>query len=308
MACPRRARRPPARLVAVLCGDVTVAHHAEDWLRRSQPRLKRRSSATYRFVLEHYVTPAFGDVKVREMTRPLVLRWLADLGGAGLGTGTVQLALRVLSAMLNEAVELEILPTNPAARLGRRYRAKSTARAYNEEQLSLFLTAAPAAVGNALATLYAVYGRAGLRVGEGRALQGSDVDLARRTLLVERQIHRDGVEGDPKDSEPRIVDLSTSLHRLLEPLVRERRGWLFPFAIDVAAYRRIREGMAEVAQAANLHRLPPKSLRHSFASVLLARGESEAYVQEQLGHADPRTTRIYSRHFRVQRARSMDEL
>ena len=39
----------------------------------------------------------------------------------------------------------------------------------------------------------------------------------------------------------------------------------------------------------------PHKLRHTFASVLIALGRDPAYVQDQLGHTDPRfTLRVYT--------------
>lgn len=45
-----------------------------------------------------------------------------------------------------------------------------------------------------------------------------------------------------------------------------------------------------VLQAAGVRYRPPHVLRHAFASLLLAQGESLAYVMDQLGHASIRLT------------------
>jgi site-specific recombinase XerD len=60
------------------------------------------------------------------------------------------------------------------------------------------------------------------------------------------------------------------------------------------AYKLIRR-LATRAGIAGAARISPHSLRHSFATELLAAGVPLQHVQDAMGHADPRTTRAYDR-------------
>ena len=53
--------------------------------------------------------------------------------------------------------------------------------------------------------------------------------------------------------------------------------------------------LAKRAAIAGAARISPHSLRHSFATELLAGGVPLQDVQDAMGHADPRTTRAYDR-------------
>jgi integrase len=60
------------------------------------------------------------------------------------------------------------------------------------------------------------------------------------------------------------------------------------------AYKLIRR-LAKGAGIPSAHKIRPHSLRHSFATELLAAGVPLQDVQDAMGHADPRTTRAYDR-------------
>jgi integrase len=66
-------------------------------------------------------------------------------------------------------------------------------------------------------------------------------------------------------------------------------------------YRKVGEGFRKAVEAADLHapgKLIVYSLRHSFASLLIAKGLNVVFVSRQLGHANPAITlKIYAHLF-----------
>jgi integrase len=109
------------------------------------------------------------------------------------------------------------------------------------------------------------------------------------------EVHRSIVQGrveTPKSGKTRRVDLSLQLVEVLRGLRTEQRKEalasgdvpstrLFP-KVDPNNFRR-RE-WRRMLQKADLRHVPIKALRHTFASLHIARGESLAYVRDQLGH------------------------
>ncbi|HEV8456834.1 MAG TPA: site-specific integrase [Methylomirabilota bacterium] len=168
------------------------------------------------------------------------------------------------------------------------------------EQLSAFLAAArahPRASVRRLAVLFLLLARTGLRVGEARGLQWPDLDPHGRKLRVERAFSDDRLD-TPKSGHARSVDVSTGLADALRRLEAERKAetlqrglpevlpWVFCTPAGQALpVKAIARAMASALKAAGVPRhFTPHCLRHSFASLLLQRGESPQYVQEQLGH------------------------
>jgi integrase len=164
--------------------------------------------------------------------------------------------------------------------------------------------------------------RTGMRLGETLALRWDDLDLQKRELRVERALTTTGETGTPKSGHGRTVDLGASSCEVLRRLRAgaaeaalkrgERLGpWVWP-GEDGEPMPHV---TAEAAFKRALHSagLPghfsPHSLRHSYASLLLADGVSPAYVQEQLGHASIElTVGTYGRWLRKKAPGAVDRL
>lgn len=137
-------------------------------------------------------------------------------------------------------------------------------------------------------TLLALAYGAGLRVSEVMNVRVCDVDIAGKTIRV-----RQG-----KGKKDRISVLSDKIVEDLKKCAEgkvgsaylfesERGGKLTTATAQKVFYQCLRK--AGINQPASFH-----SLRHSFATHLLENGVDIRYVQELLGHANIRTTQIYT--------------
>ena len=129
---------------------------------------------------------------------------------------------------------------------------------------------------------------AGLRVSEVVCLRVRDVDLDGLTLTV-----RQG-----KGRKDRLTVISSALIPDLIKMLAGKSGGDYVFASERGGrltsataqkvfYQALRR--VEIQKPATFH-----SLRHSFATHLLENGVDVRYVQELLGHANIRTTQIYT--------------
>jgi len=234
---------------------------------------------------------------------------------AGLSRNSVRIVHAVLRALLNAAVDDEVILANPAAKLGRSLRLAAVSshrqeeiKAMAREQLSSFLKAT-AQEAPAYVPLFLTLARAGLRLGEALGLQWEDLHFAERKLRVQRTIARGGREGTPKTGHGRTVDMSpqlaTTLLRLhmgrAERMKRHKWKTLPPWVFCTRSGRllephNVRRVFRACLKAAELPgHFTPHGL-HTYASILLQEGESAQYVQEQLGHASLTiTTQIYGK-------------
>jgi integrase len=108
----------------------------------------------------------------------------------------------------------------------------------------------------------------------------------------------------PKSGKARRVYLTPQLADALRELNRQRRvvaldddvraqAWLFPdkrTATKPMQYRRFYELFVPLAARLGLRGVTPHTLRHTYASLLFAQGKTMHFVQDQLGHHDPKFT------------------
>jgi len=145
-----------------------------------------------------------------------------------------------------------------------------------------------------LKTIYSL----GLRIGEGTHLQITDIDSHRMFV----HIHRG------KGNKDRYVPLPKRTLQILRAFWKTHRNpvWLFPapgrgahdlmpkaqYPIPISS---IQIAFKDAKKAAGINKkVSVHHLRHSYATHLLEAGVDLRYVQQYLGHDDPKTTMIYT--------------
>lgn len=164
-----------------------------------------------------------------------------------------------------------------------------------EEIIAVMRAAGERPDGLRLRGLIVLLWRAGLRIGEALAVQGSDLDQARGAVLV-----RQG-----KGGKRREVGMDRWAWEQLEPWLSIRAGLpvgaLFcvlrgPTRGRPCAPAGIRVQLRNAARAAGVRRrFAPHRLRHAHAVEMSREGVPLLVIQRQLGHADLAITSAYLR-------------
>jgi integrase len=299
-------RREPHRRPAVN-PRITVAAYAEEWLTLQAPRLKRRTLELYADQLRRVIGPTLGQVRVRDLSRARIRRFLAGCFAQGLAQGTVRLTYTCLHALLNHAVEDELIGANPAAKLSRQLRLmtpketrQEQIKAMEADQLRVFLQAIESHPRDRRHWVFFLcLARAGLRLGEALALEWTALDFVRSVIHVTQGFSGRHLDPTPKGRRARSVDLSPQLAQALRRLLVERKAetlrkgwpavprWVFCTVTGTPLWKQNVERLMTraLARAGLPGHFTPQCLRHTFASLLLQGGEAPVYVQRQLGHA-----------------------
>ncbi len=292
--------------------DIRLRDYAALRLEAWKQYLAPRTMVSYAERLSNHVLPILGDERVRDIRPRHVKNLLNAKQRERQGTTVIR---TVLSSLLTDAVDDEIIPANPCIGLTRKKRQPGAAkadrkiRALSRGQRDEFLAQAAAHPDRRRSVLFELLAKTGTRPNEALALTPDDVSLVDGTLCVERALDLDRTVRPTKTYEARTVDLTpellATLRRYLAWLKEQalRRGWGEPrwlFPNDEGkplSEPKVREQFKGILRSVGLPGFRLYDLRHTYASLLLAEGAPITYVAAQLGHRKPTTTLKYYAHF-----------
>jgi len=230
--------------------------------------------------------------------------YLSSLQARGLSARSRARRLSALRQFFRFLQREERLPANPVELLDSPRLPLKLPQVLNEQEVEALLAAVDASTpqGQRDAALLEVLYATGLRVSELVGLTLKQIDLRRGVVRPLGKGHKERlVPMVPKAVEKLKVYLSEGRPQLL-------KGKDSPFVfVNRRGGGLSRQGFWKIlqrhARLAGLGRFSPHTLRHSFATHLLARGANLRVLQLLLGHADLATTQIYT-HLDAERLKS----
>lgn len=287
-----------------LRSGVTFEVAANEWLRHGEHErgLKPSTLRDYRSAVERHLLPAFGPMKLEEITTAKIERWLTDYIRAEGRVRQARKLLAIIHGIYERAGRLWPLSTNPARDVEKprvRYDRTNFDFFSPEEVWSL----ARAAGDLQDQSIYLTAAFAGLRRGECIALRWRDIDFVRESLRVQRSISGTEITV-PKSGHGRVVPLAADLAKVLAQLSQRERftgpdDLVFSgVAGEVVDGSALRRRYKRDLKAAGLRDLRFHDLRHTFGSLAIQHA-SIVQVQAWLGHADVKTTARYL-HYKSQ--------
>jgi integrase len=277
-------------------------------LRREKPP-KRRTLQSYEEVIRLYILPyPIAGEKLEEIKASHIQDWLAKLKLRGLKGNTRSNPFRRLRTALDAAVQEKLITYNPA----------NEVEEPSDDDRRRPVVLNPDGIGRLLAALdgyhlyplFAVAVTLGLRVSELYGLRWEDINLEARTIMVRGQLHRLKIEPD-KPRKPvwenstktpageREIHYPSELGSILvawrELQQRQQEaldlpwphgGYVFTTQAGTPLNKdNVRRDFKKALNRAGLPDMTQHDLRHSVASIMLARGEDIEGVKEVMGHS-----------------------
>jgi integrase len=289
---------------------------ADEWWGRRKVQLAENTQADYEWRLEVHLIPFFAETPLDRISVDQIDRYVSEKLRGGLSPRSVNMTLTILGAILENAVDRELIARNPARGKNRRAKERTPQRSYLETagQIETLLTAAGELDARAQSdkrhvarkAMIATLTFAGLAIGEMLNLRWRHVDLAGGWLTVafgktdarSRKVKIRGALRDEltalkasREATPNAYVFATSTGKRMSP--ENFRNRIMAVALEQANKTLSQQGEAPLPE------LTPHSLRRTFASLLYALGEPPTVVMAEMGHTTPGLAlRIYAQVMR----------
>lgn len=281
-----------------------------EWLQRwidvyvkNSKKKRLRTIETYESVVRRHLIPAFDKIPLQQLSAGHIQHYYNT---SELASSTLEQHHAILHQALKVAtINERLLNVNPAEMVVEKPVAERNfdMQVWDEEEVRLFLTVARDA-GTEVEAFYTLAIETGMRKGELCGLMWDDVDINARRISVRRTLLKAGPEpvlGVPKTGRGRAITISPQTASLLRKhQLRQKelklslggaykdRDFVFakengdPIQINNFGQR----SFANLIESAGVKKIRFHDLRHTCATLLLAKGVNPKIVQERLGHSD----------------------
>jgi integrase len=304
---------------AVVAAPITVDEFLDRYLKSADLRENTRDS--YVEILDSYIRPKLGKLKMKSLTTLKIQAVYDEMLERDLAPRTVRYAHSIFHSALDQGMDWNLLPFNPAKGVKLPKKKRAEVRYLSGDEIGAFMGAAWFDLHSAYFELALV---TGARPGELMGLKWSEVDLENETIKIKQTLVRDR-EGwylrPPKTAKAKRtipippatvqtliehkadqgryrlkVGRSWSDHGLVftndvgQPLERHnfvRRHFkptLRRAVRNLYAADRVRGNSELIEKRDEMKKLSLYGLRHTCATLMLEKGINPKTVSEQLGH------------------------
>jgi hypothetical protein len=171
------------RLPVEISFEEFASSHWETYVTQN---LKPSTRASHRSNVRTHLLPAFGKLRLSEISALRIMSLFKEKSDAGLKPKSLLNLYALLQKMLNLAVALELLNSNPIQRVPKPRVERAEKPSLSPAQVKAVADNMPANLRALVVLLYLT----GLRIGEALALKWSDVDFGQSKLYIRRSVWR----------------------------------------------------------------------------------------------------------------------
>jgi integrase len=318
--------RKRARRLNLSDSRQTLAQFLRVWLEDVvRPEVKPSTAADYTYIVDRYIIPHLGRIRLCDLGVAHVRRWLNTLRTQKviiktkkkpqgeprvLSASTIHSAYGRLRTALGVALLERLVIENVAALVEPPEVEPREMHPFTAGQARTLLSEVAS---DRLYTLYLIELTLGLRMGELLGLRWVDLDWAAGTLKITQQVRlvKNAVTiTSPKTKKSRRLlplneDILVALRLRYQQYLEERQlpdhqweehGLIFPSEVGTPINpRNMLRAFKRLLKRAKLPNIRFHDLRHTAASLMLASGAPITDVGEILGHSSPAiTARVYA--------------
>jgi integrase len=309
--------------------NLTVKMLYDEYMAAKATEVRQSSLEKTASILKNHILPYLSDVKIADLTPKKLQNWKNAIAEKDSKITTKNNAYRELNALVNFAIKMEYINSNPLKKVGRFRDAyftpeQGTLHYYTPEQFREFIAVAEQYKNNSFAdnAFYVFFNIAyytGMRKGEINALTWDDIDgnLVHVRRSISQKTKGGFQETPPKNaSSYRTLQMPQKLVDVLEQhriLQKRIKGFSGGFRVcggaSVLSDTNIEIKNTKFSKEAGLPHIRIHDFRHSHASVLANAGINIMEISRRLGHSNVQQTwNTYSHLYPREEERAIEVL
>lgn len=275
---------------------------AGTWKKTYLTDVKPGTLHTYTYIMDKYLCPALGKIKLSALTAPAIQTVYNKLLKDGLSAKYIRDIHGVLHRCLSDAVAIGYIRINPADACKLPKKQAPELCPFDETQIAAFLEAIR---GHRLESVFYVALFTGLRQGEVLGLTWDAINFKSGTITIDKQLQRDRDRSGtytlvtPKNGKGRVIRPAASVLAMLKHerarQIKHRfaagRAWNNPLNLvftDELGHclnpHTVYLNFKTIAKAIGAPAARFHDLRHSYAVLAIKSGDDILTVQRNLGH------------------------
>ncbi len=279
------------------------AEFANTWLLEKKIEWSKGHFIEVEGTIDKYLLPTFGNKKISAINKGQILQFRSILAkvpgrsGKFLSPSRINHIMTPLRMILNEAADRYDF-TSPWKNIKALKVPRTDVSPFNVAEVERVITAAPDEYKCYFITRFFT----GLRTGEVDGLMWKDIDFENKTLSVNQSVVLGELSGLKTLGSYRTVSLiDRVIDALLEHKAKVGTENQFVFTSDKGSHLNqqavTRQVWYPTLEKAGLKKRNPYQTRHTYATLLLASGESPEWIANQMGHTTTTMLfRVYSRY------------
>lgn len=242
---------------------------------------------------------------IRQIKREHCTQYAKFLSESGLKSSTSKNFIVMLRQLLEFALQCGVIDKNPYFMPKMRSDDVAVINPFSLDEVQMLIKEAS----GELRTYLIVAFFTGARVGELLGLKWADIDFETNEIHIERSKNVDGSLSSPKTSNSkRSIDMLSPVKAELVRLKGKSDDFIFKYS-----RQKIQRDFFALVKGLNLAKRRLYDTRHSFASIMLSKGEEAAWVgMKMMGHTNLTTTfKVYVKYMPksvTSRAKFINEL
>lgn len=295
--------------------SITVKQLYDKYVESQKNEVRETSLAKTKCNIEKYVIPSFAKTKLNKLTVSDLQQWKNGISETNIKIKTKKNIYKIFNAMLNYAVKMEYMDSNPLKKIGNFKdvydfnKPEEKIRYYTADEYKKFISAQELNTMRdwAFYTFFSIAFYTGMRKGEINALRWCDIDgniLSVTRSVTQKITGKDDVFTPPKnESSYRKLQIPIPLMNILNQQKtiqkKELLNWN-PQMLVCGGQTPLRDTSLsnknkELSGKAGLRHIRIHDFRHTHATLLINEGINAQEIARRLGHSDATITlKVYA--------------